>query len=134
MAALQFDLELPHSQKSLAQYTPRTEGRLAMKGSMMPRSSAFIAAFVSAAFLWTLVLSVSPELHTRLHRDAAQSEHSCAATFVASGSYHHSAHVPLVSTPVPVAQFAKIPALTPQWVESLFLGASVFEHAPPSQS
>ena len=102
-----------------------------MKGSMMLRSSAFIAAFVSAAFLWTLALSASPQLHARVHPDAAQSEHSCAATFVASGSYNHSSHAPLVSEPVPIVQFATIPALTPQWVESPFLSASIFEHAPP---
>jgi hypothetical protein len=102
-----------------------------MKASMMPRSSVFIAAFVSAAFIWALALSASPQLHARVHPDAAQSEHTCAATFVASGSYNHSAHAPLVSAPVPVAQFATISALTPQWVESPFLSASIFEHAPP---
>jgi hypothetical protein len=104
----------------------------------MPRSTNrghfLIAGFVSAVFLWALTLSVSPQLHARVHPDAAQSEHSCAVTFIASGSYNHLAHVPLISAPVPVAQCAKMPVLTPQWVESLFLGASVFEHAPPSRS
>jgi hypothetical protein len=111
--------------------TRRGQKLARMKGRMMLRSSAFIAAFVSAAFLWTLALSASPQLHARVHPDAAQSEHSCAATFVASGSYNHSAHAPLVSAPVPAVQFATIPALTPQWVESPFLSASIFEHAPP---
>jgi hypothetical protein len=52
---------------------------------------------------------------------------------IASGSYDHAAHVPLVSAPVPVNQFSRILALTPQWVESPFLGASIFEHAPPAR-
>jgi hypothetical protein len=52
---------------------------------------------------------------------------------IAAGSYTHSTHVPLVSAPLPAHQFAKIPALTPQWVEPLFLGAAVFEHAPPAR-
>jgi len=37
-----------------------------MKGSRIARS--VIAAFLSAAFLWTLTLSVSPQLHERLGR------------------------------------------------------------------
>ena len=93
---------------------------------------AFVAAFVSAAFLWALALSVSPQLHQRVHKDANRVEHSCAATMIASGSYNHAAHVPLVGAPVPAVHFSKIPALTPQWVESPFLGARIFEHAPPA--
>jgi hypothetical protein len=50
---------------------------------------------------------------------------------MASGSYDHAAYAPLLSAPVPAAQFSKIPALTPQWIESPFLGACIFEHAPP---
>jgi hypothetical protein len=93
---------------------------------------AFIAISVSAAFLWALALSASPQLHQRVHPDANRVEHSCAATMIASGSYNHAAHAPLVSAPVPAVHFSKIPALTPQWVESPFLGARIFEHAPPA--
>jgi hypothetical protein len=50
---------------------------------------------------------------------------------MASGSYDHAAHASLVSGPVPAVQFSKIPALTPCWVQSPFLGACIFEHAPP---
>jgi len=96
------------------------------------RGRALLAAFVSAAFLWALALSVSPQLHQRVHKDANRVEHSCAATMIASGSYNHAAHVPLVGAPVPAVHFSKIPALTPQWVESPFLGARIFEHAPPA--
>src|SRR5438067_1263449 len=98
------------------------------------RGRAFIAAFVSAAFLWALALSVSPQLHQRIHSDANRVEHNCAATMMASGSYDHAAPVPLGGAPVPIFQFSKIPALTPQWVESPFLGACIFEHAPPAHS
>jgi hypothetical protein len=95
---------------------------------------AFIAISVSAGFLWALALSASPQLHQRVHPDAGRVEHNCAATMIASGSYDHVAHPPLVSAPVPVIHFSKIPALTPQWVESPFLGARIFEHAPPAHS
>jgi hypothetical protein len=95
------------------------------------QARAFIAISVSAAFLWALALGVSPQLHQRVHKDANRVEHNCAATMIASGSYDHAAHPPLVSAPVPAIHFSKIPALTPQWVESPFLGACIFEHAPP---
>jgi hypothetical protein len=92
---------------------------------------ALVAALVSVGFLWTLVLSASPQLHQRVHKDANRVEHNCAVTMIASGSYDHAAHLPLVGVPVPSVHFSKIPALTPQWVESPFLGACIFEHAPP---
>jgi hypothetical protein len=93
-----------------------------------------IAICVFAAFVWALALSVSPQLHHRFHADANRVEHSCAATMIASGNYDHAAHPPLVSAPLPSIHFSKIPALTPQWVESPFLGASIFEHAPPARA
>jgi hypothetical protein len=101
-----------------------------MKGSTTSRALA--TAFLSAAFLWTLALSASPRLHERFHPDASRTEHSCAVTFVAAGSYDHVTIAPLVSAPVPVAHASAIPALDPQWVRSPFLGASIFEHAPPA--
>jgi len=93
---------------------------------------AFVAAFVSAAFLCALALSASPQLHQRVHSDANRVEHNCAVTMIASGSYDHAAHAPLVSAPVSAVQFSKIPALIPRWVQSPFLGARIFEHAPPA--
>jgi hypothetical protein len=95
---------------------------------------AFIVLCVSTAFLWALALSASPQLHQSLHKDANRVEHNCAVTMIASGSYDHAAHPPLVSVPVPSVHFSKIPALTPQWVESPFLGACIFEHAPPARA
>jgi hypothetical protein len=121
-------------QKSLAQLSQRPEDRVAM--SVFARSTnrgrAFTAAFVSAAFFWALALNASPQLHQRVHPDANRVEHSCAVTMIASGSYDHAAHPPLLSAPVLAVQFSKIPALTPQWVPSPFLGARIFEHAPPA--
>src|SRR5438552_13742220 len=95
---------------------------------------ALVAALVSVAILWTLALSASPQLHQRVHTDASRVEHNCAATMIASGSYNHAAHPPLVSAPVLAIHFSKNPALTPHWVESPFLGARIFEHAPPARA
>jgi hypothetical protein len=94
---------------------------------------AFVAVFVSVGFLCALALSASPQLHQRVHKDANRAEHNCAATMIASGSYDHAAHAPLVSAPAPAIQFSKIPVLTPCWVQSPFLGACIFEHAPPAR-
>jgi hypothetical protein len=93
---------------------------------------AFVAAFVSAGFLWALALGASPQLHQRVHPDANRVDHNCAATMIASGSYDHAAHAILVSAPVQALQFSKISALIPCWVQSPFLSACIFEHAPPA--
>ena len=97
-------------------------------------SRAFIATFISAAFFWALLLSVSPQLHARIHADANSGDHTCAVTLIATGNYDHPAQPPLVSAQLPAIHFSKIPALTPQWVESPFLGAHIFAHAPPVHS
>lgn len=102
-----------------------------MKSSTILR--AWVAIFASAAFLWTLTLSVSPQLHERIHPDANQIEHTCAATFVASGSYDHAPTALLISAPVPLGAF-DIPTLSPRWIQPVFLIAAVFEHAPPANS
>jgi hypothetical protein len=108
-----------------------------MNRNATPRSknigSAFVATCLSVAFLWALALTASPQLHARFHSDANRAEHSCAVTMIASGNYDHAAQVPLVSAPAPAIQFSKVLALTPQWVESPFLAASIFEHAPPAR-
>jgi hypothetical protein len=100
-----------------------------MKSSTMTR--AFVAAIASAAFIWTLALSVSPQLHERVHPDANRVEHTCAATLIASGNYNHAPSALLITAPVPVDEF-KVPELTPLWLGPLFLIAAVFEHAPPA--
>jgi hypothetical protein len=96
------------------------------------RGRGFAAAVAAAAFLWSLTLGVSPQLHEWIHPDASQPDHTCAVTVMAAGNYTHSAPAPLVSAPVLVVQFSIIPALTPQWVASPFLSARIFEHAPPT--
>src|SRR5205807_9471042 len=101
----------------------------------MKRSTAFrasVAVVTSAAFLWTLTLSVSPQLHERIHPDANRVDHSCAITFVASGSYNHSPATPLIATPIRAVESSQVSALNPIWVRPLFLGAHIFAHAPPA--
>jgi hypothetical protein len=100
------------------------------------RSSWFggtIFLLLAAAIVLMLGLSVAPNLHERLHPKAA-SLHECAVTLIASGSCHHTAAAPLVIAPATAVQFPKILALDSIWVESLFLGACIFEHAPPAHS
>ena len=122
--------------KSLAQYNSGRETRSAMStsGHSTSRGRALVAGFLSVAFLWALALSASPLLHQRFHPDANRVEHSCAVMMIASGSYNHVSHPPLVILPVPIIQFSKVSALIPFWVESPFLVARIFEHAPPARS
>jgi hypothetical protein len=107
-------------------------GETILKRSQLCRSMA--ACGLLGAFLFAMALSASPRLHERFHPDVKRSQHECAVTLVAAGSYHHAAPAPLIASPAAAAQFSKIPALDPQWVQSPFLGASIFEHAPPAHS
>jgi hypothetical protein len=117
----------------LAQCPALFENRCAMN-EWTDRSSvgrACIAAFVSAAFLWALLLSASPDLHQRVHPDANRVDHSCAVTMVASGNYDHAAQPPLIDAANLIFQFDAVQALTSTWVKPLFLNAHIFAHAPP---
>lgn len=118
----------------LAEYSRRREAHAQMRGGIKAYPGNFIAAVAFAAFLWTLALSAAPQLHEGLHPDANNAEHTCAVTFIVSGSCDHSSLAPLITAPVSAEQFSKISALNPQWVQSPFLNAHVFEHAPPPNS
>jgi hypothetical protein len=123
------------SQKFLARTTTRLQGRCAMSTSArsINHGRTFVATCVFAAFVWTLALSVSPQLHQRVHADASRAEHSCAVTAIVSGAYEHAGSPLLVSGSLPAVQFSKIAALTSQGVESLFLKAHIFANAPPTR-
>jgi len=105
-----------------------------MNGTTPSRARAFAGSLLALAFVWSLVLSVSPRLHEKIHPDANRADHSCAVTLVASGSYEHAAQLSVVSAPALAPGFSKLPALTEEFVQSAFLLASIFEHAPPANS
>jgi hypothetical protein len=120
--------------KLLAQRGPLSQAPGAMNSSGRPQTCArvLVAAGLFAALSWALLVSVSPQLHARIHADADRADHNCAVTMIASGSYDHAAHTPLVTAPAAAVQFSEIATLTPCWVQSPFLGACIFEHAPPA--
>jgi hypothetical protein len=121
-------------QKNVANIADRTEARGAMSNTarLPNRGRAFVATLLSLAFLWSLALAASPELHARIHKDANRAGHSCAVTLIASGNLDHSPHSTLVTAPNQTVQLSKLSALNPIWVESPFLLARIFEHAPPA--
>src|SRR5262245_13271579 len=90
-----------------------------------------VAAVLFAAFSWTLLVSLSPHLHARIHADANRTEHVCATTLVASGNYEHAAQPSLIGAPQFRVRFPARAALTSTWVKPLFLDAHIFAHAPP---
>src|SRR4029077_882481 len=91
-----------------------------------------IATVLFAAFSWTLLVSVSPQLHACIHSDANRSDHVCAIPLIASGSYEHGAQPPVISPPQFDVRFAASAELTSTWVKPLFLNAHIFAHAPPA--
>jgi hypothetical protein len=91
-----------------------------------------VAAFLFAAFSWTLLVSVSPQLHGCIHSDANRTDHVCAITLIASGSYDHGVQPPVISPPQFDVRFAASAKLTSTWVKPLFLSAHIFAHAPPA--
>src|SRR5438876_7502617 len=103
-----------------------------MKSSTTVRPS--VAIFASAAFLWMLVLGVSPQLHSRVHSDANRVEHTCAVTLTTSGNYTHSPQALVIGVPVAFSEFSGIPALNLVWVQPLLFGVHIFAHAPPAYS
>jgi hypothetical protein len=94
----------------------------------------FVASILFAAFSWTLFVSFSPRLHSCIHGDANSSDHVCAITLIASGSYEHAFQPPVISPPQFDVRFAASTELTSTWVKPLFLNAHIFAHAPPAHS
>lgn len=117
----------------LAQLDGRKQSRNAMN-KCARNFQLLITGGVFASLFLALIFAVSPQLHERIHPDTATSQHECAVTLIASGKYQQSDAPVLVSAPQPAVQFSKIPALQSVWVPAPFLGASIFEHAPPALS
>jgi hypothetical protein len=101
-------------------------------GRSQTRAQVLVAGVLFTAFFWTLLVSTSPRLHGCIHGDASRSDHVCAITLIASGSYEHPGQPPLISAPQFDVCFAAIASLTPTWVKPLFLNAHIFAHAPPT--
>ena len=101
-------------------------------GRLRNRARILVAAVLFAAFSWTLLVSLSPRLHGCIHADANRSDHVCAITLIASGSYEHGGQPTLISAPQFDVYFSATASLTPTWVKPLFLNAHIFAHAPPA--
>ena len=93
-----------------------------------------VASGLLSAFLFALGLAASPQLHARFHPGAGSSNHECAVTLIASGKDEQADTPPLFCAPRPAVVFEKIPSLAPVWVATPFIGACIFEHAPPALS
>lgn len=92
---------------------------------------AIIAAGFIGAFLFALVLAAAPQLHERIHQPEGAT-HECAVTLIASGKYQQSDAPVLVSVAQPAVHWGRIPSVHAVWVAAPFLGACIFEHAPPA--
>lgn len=91
-----------------------------------------VASALLAAFSWTLLVSLSPRLHGCIHDDANRSDHVCAITLIASGSYEHAGQPVLISAPRFNVCFASVALPSATWVKPLLLKAHIFANAPPT--
>jgi hypothetical protein len=98
------------------------------------RNIRFTASILISALLLALTLAAAPQLHARIHKDSSATDHQCAATLISSGSYEHSASPDILSAPQLADHVSTIAIFTSCWGPALFLGASIFEHAPPARS
>jgi hypothetical protein len=96
--------------------------------------SAIAGTLLVPTLLFAFYLSVCPQLHCRLHPDATQTEHACAATLIASGNVDHASPAPIGIGSASIIEFSAAIPLAPRAVRSLFLSACIFEHAPPACS
>jgi len=87
-----------------------------------------------ASLFLALLLAVAPQSHESAHQDAATDHHECAVTLIVTGKYQLSDAPVLVSLPQPSVQWGTIPSFHSVWVATPFLGARIFEHAPPALS
>jgi hypothetical protein len=101
-------------------------------GRSQPCVRVLIAAVLFAAFSWTLLVSISPQLHEYIHDDANRTDHVCAVTLITSGSYEHAVQPPVIAPPRLDLCVAASTELTCTWVRPLFLDAHIFEHGPPA--
>jgi hypothetical protein len=104
--------------------------RLSHGGSIALR--AIVAAGFLAALLFTLVLSVAPQLHERIHQPTGPN-HECAVTLLTSGNCNHTPCDAIAITPPlprPASRFSQ-PSCQ---LVSPRLDFSLLEHAPPAIS
>ncbi len=84
------------------------------------------------AFFCALTLSVSPQLHERIHPDAGRADHVCAVVMFASGNCEHTSAAPIaIDAPAPRATdflCERLPIFTTS------VERSILEHAPPQNS
>jgi hypothetical protein len=91
---------------------------------------SIVAGIVSAAFLWMVALSVSPQLHASIHAHSSDMAHHCGATLLASGNCQDAPAAPPVAPPVFLPLPVAVRVVTPA-VQSPFLVVRALEHAPP---
>ncbi|HMG06468.1 MAG TPA: hypothetical protein VK581_13495 [Chthoniobacterales bacterium] len=104
--------------------------RLSLGGSIALR--AIVAAGILGAFLLTLVLSVAPQLHERIHQPTGPN-HECAVTLLSSGTCTHTPCDTIAIAPPLPRSASRFSDLVFQLV-SPRLDFSQLEHAPPAIS
>lgn len=104
-----------------------------MKGRLSGRNQAALRAILTAgcigAFLFSLLLSVEPQLHERLHA-SDNPTHQCAVTLLSAGNCEHSPCNTIAIAPSPLK--ASTLVCRHSHFVSARLDFSLLEHAPPT--
>src|SRR5438309_6857279 len=91
-----------------------------------------LGCLLIANLLIVVVLAASPQLHHLLHQDADRCEHECAITVMLSGGSDGSSGPQVFDAgAILLTAHQFLPEMHSHDVAPLFLGAHVFEHAPP---
>lgn len=113
---------------------PHLSHLMSIKGALRFTRSFHRLAGVTLAicFAAALALAGSPQLHQRIHPGADHPAHQCAVNFLDTGGYLLPDATSPIVRPSPAIPLQNLLLLTPAWVSASFLGASIFEHAPPA--
>ena len=96
--------------------------------SGFPRAIGFAVVLHLLAVLWMVA---SPALHSAVHQDASEPEHSCCVTAFEAGSFGAPVLAAVFSAKVEQPIIERIEPISISLGE-IFLVLGVLEHAPPA--
>jgi len=103
-----------------------TASRFHLSG--FPRAMGFAVVLHVLAVLW---MAASPAMHSAVHHDASEPEHSCSVTMFAAGNFHgptlQADFVVRLELPL-IARFAPLT----ERITAVRFSLGLLEHAPPA--
>jgi hypothetical protein len=104
---------------------------MAAGSAFQRRFSQGVVASVLGCLLWTIILTVAPELHELVHPDAGHDDHDCAVVLMAHGGFEHSIVAAPSVAPAERAPIFHLAIATAPFVVSLAVSTATPERGPP---